>query len=475
MFKDMLLNSAQNRVTRDNTISDGKMQVSYGEMPEIFAAYDRYFHQQGIKDDECLGLVCGNSLAEGLLLLWLLYSKRDTLIIPRGGVTLNLPQFCRNRVSVQLNTPNLDIKSPQTYLNLEPNFESRKEVACPGKGGSIFLRTSGSTAEPKLVLHQHEKFAGNALNCMERFQLTYKDKILIPVPIYHMYGLGAGFLPAVLAGANINLMEQTNIIRYLDRERRFQPNCVFLTPILIEMMLQIRKSPYTYRLTVTAGDRINRATYENFETRFGLLINLYGSTELGAIATSDRNDKLKIRANGIISPLPGVTIFIADHENKKDSSITSEIICSHDYGFHMYVDNKGQTITNETANPFATKDLGKAITKNRIQVAGRTGNSLNRNGILVAYSEVETLLEQGIPEISHAVVTTGHEDNARGKSMIAWCEPKSNIQLPEKELRSRCFNLMPRYMVPDEIKIIPQLPRLPNGKFHRQVLTLNSK
>jgi acyl-coenzyme A synthetase/AMP-(fatty) acid ligase len=168
--------------------------------------------------------------------------------------------------------------------------------------------------------------------------------------------------------------------------------------------------------------------------------------------------------------MPGVTMDFADKESENDPERVSEIICSHDYGFDTYVDKKGRKITGETAKPFRTKDLGKCITADRFQVVGRTGNSVNRHGILVAFSEVESIIEQGIEEVAHAVVTGGKQNISHGKKMIAWCELKPGKKLDNQEFRSRCFDIMLRHMVPDEVRIIKEIPRLSNGKFDRKKL-----
>jgi hypothetical protein len=46
----------------------------------------------------------------------------------------------------------------------------------------------------------------------------------IPVPIFHMYGLGAAFLPGILAGASIDFQANSNLLKYLQREKDFNPN-----------------------------------------------------------------------------------------------------------------------------------------------------------------------------------------------------------------------------------------------------------
>jgi acyl-coenzyme A synthetase/AMP-(fatty) acid ligase len=275
-----------------------------------------------------------------------------------------------------------------------------------------------------------------------------------------MYGLGAAFLPGVIAGASINLMARTNIIRYLDREKRFQPDVSFLTPSLCEMFLQARKSAYRHRLVVTAGDRIGTATFERFEGKFGRLVNLYGSTELGAIATSTLADSLETRAHGVLAPMPAVDIRFEKFQ----------IICRHEHGFLDYVDNRGKRVAEPEGGWFQTKDLGKPVGDCCFKVMGRSGNSINRSGILVAFAEVESIMEQEIDGVAWVVVVAGDEENRRGKRMVACCELKPHAEVDARKIRARCFALMPRHMVPDEVVVMAEIPRLANGKFDRKRL-----
>lgn len=483
MFAERILEAAKSAETSGNILTDGKLRCTYRELPEIFEKIDRFLTRSNISAGDCNIIRCGNILADAVLLLLMLYKKRNFLLLPRLRSKLQkemedsrLPEFCKNKISVNVDSPVLDIKNPASYIGVEtnPGYRSFKDrIAVKrlplNESGNVFLKTSGSTAEPKLVKHTNTKLFKNALHCVKRFEIGSIDRLLIPVPIYHMYGLGAAFLPGIIAGASINLLGNTNIIKYLDQERQFKPNVSFLTPTLCEMLLKARKSSYHYRLVVTAGDRINQTTFENFEKRFGQLINLYGSTELGAIATSELNAPLDVRSGGIIKPMPHVEIRFAVEDEEKAEHM-SEIICKYDYGFEAYVDKKGGKITTETIDWFKTKDLGRRMADNRLKVIGRTGNCINRSGILVAFSEVESIMEQGIEQIRHVVVLAKDKETDRGKKLAACCELKPGAGSGNEEIRSLCFNIMMRHMVPDEVIIMKELPRLPNGKFDRKKL-----
>lgn len=473
MFEQAISNHIKPGATCDNVITDGEYTCTYGELPGIFEALDAFLARSGISLGECNILRCGNTLPEALMLLRMLSREQDVLLLPRNAGKVqkqleqtNLPTFCNSEFSLPDAIDGMNIKEPHSYINIQPNSNYKEGVTYAGYGeGKVFLRTSGSTAEPKLVKHAKKKLFENAANCVERFEIRHSDRVVIPVPIYHMYGLGAGFLPAVIAGASICLIGQTNIIKYLDREKQFKPNVSFMTPTLCRMVLRTRKSPYIYRLVVTAGDRINKTTFEGFETKFGKLVNLYGSTELGAIATSNLNDPLETRSNGIVEPMPGAAVRLRSTGEK-----IAEILCRQNTGFETYVDKQGKKIPGDEDGWFKTKDLGRVINEKKFKVIGRTGNSMNRSGLLVAFSEVESLMEQGIDGVQHVVVTAKEEENVRGKKMVACCQLKRGTAIDGKTIRTRCFDIMMRHMVPDEVTVMKEIPRLPNGKFDRKKL-----
>ncbi|MCP4155346.1 MAG: acyl--CoA ligase, partial [bacterium] len=396
------------------------------------------------------------------------------------------PEFLQYNITVKRETVPAQITEPEAYIKIEPNPNYKKDAPQQEKQGNIYLKTSGSTAEPKLVKHTHKNLLQNTQYAAERLCLKHDDRIIIPVPLFHMYGLGAGFLPGIIAGATIELIENANIVKYIGREKEYRPTVSFMTPTLCDMLLRIKKTPSPYRLVVTAGDRISETLFRNFETRFGKLVNLYGSTELGVIATSQLEAPLEDRAIGVIAPLPGVEIRLKTNEetnpetnhetgnipNEKTGEEMAEILCKHSCGFDAYLDKTGKTIYKPAQENgwFPIKDLGRNVGKEQFRVVGRTGNSINRVGILVAFSEVETIMEQAIEDVNYVIVIAGEEEGFGSKKMIACCEMKPKIKTEGKEIRSRCFDIMLRHMVPDDVRVVEKLPRLPNGKFDRKQL-----
>jgi acyl-CoA synthetase (AMP-forming)/AMP-acid ligase II len=99
---------------------------------------------------------------------------------------------------------------------------------------------------------------------------------------------------------------------------------------------------------------------------------------------------------------------------------------------------------------------------------GRCDHSVNRNGLLVFFADVEKAIEtiEGIEQV--VVVTKG--ESQRGKGLVAYCVLGKDSQITVTDIRSVCFNILPRHGVPDSIFIVSSLPLLPNGKVDRQKL-----
>nr|VFJ48041.1 MAG: AMP-binding enzyme C-terminal domain-containing protein [Candidatus Kentron sp. FW] len=465
-----------------NVLTDGQSSCAYGDIPKVFDRVRRYLAEKNILPEDCLAFECGNSVPDALILLYLLEEGHNFLLLAKGtkssrdaDVEPFFPAFCRYRLDIMDvdDARKIDSPEPERFLRITENQEWNGNQTA---GQKFYLRTSGSTGSPKMAMHSHARFQGNVLNCVQRLRLDSNDRIAIPVPIYHMYGLGAAFLPGVAAGASIDLQKGANIIRYLQRERAFDPNVVFMTPVFCETLLKGRRSPREYRLTVLAGDRIRENTFEKYESLFGCLVQLYGSTEMGAIAAASPDMPSKVRATTAGKPMTDVQMRLGKGSsetggNESAMEATDELWCHHQYGFEGYVDENGNPIDSGEEYQdgwFRTKDFGRIKAGGYLEVLGRYDHSVNRDGLLVFFSDVEKALETIEGVDSATVIAKG--EGLRGKRLIAYCVPVKNAELTEQDIRTASFDLLPKHAIPYRIIVIDSLPLLPNGKVDRQRL-----
>lgn len=473
---------ATDRRVRDHVLTDGHHTVSYAQAIELLEELDRRFARLGMDERHPVALECSQGVAGALALLWVLGRGRDVVLLPdlsepskESGTPRFIPGFCASVVTASARRPPGD-GSPVDGIGIVDNPEFAEDPAIAGfQGSDLYLRTSGSTGIPKLTRMSHQKWLNNALACVERWRLTADDRLTVPVPIFHSYGFGAAFLPGLLVGAAMDFGSGGNILRYLEREERFDPHVGFLTPALCDMFLAVRKSPRPYRLAVTAGDKIKRETMAAFEPRFGPLLNLYGSAEMGAVSSSAPDDPAAVRLGTAGYPLAGVELRIEEEAGEGLEAAEGERVgrlqCRQKNGSGGYLVHEGAWRFKPRADEtwFETGDLARIRADGTVEILGRSGLSVKRDGLLVVFADVESAVEK-TGGIQRAVVVAAGETR-RGARLVAVCLSAGNGAAPRPEtVRRKCRELLPGYAVPDEVVLVDRLPHLPSGKVDRRAV-----
>jgi acyl-coenzyme A synthetase/AMP-(fatty) acid ligase len=453
--------------TRQNIITDGLFTIANCELPELLDRVDQHLSSLGVDRDSSLAVECGNTAPAALLVLALMRSRQSFILAPPPATHSDLkptPRFCSHRVTVA--SPPGGASPPESCIRAELNPSYNHALATPER---LYLRTSGSMGVSKIVVHDQTKLINNARNCVAKYGFAPDSRVAVPVPLAHMYGFGAEFLPAILAGASIDLQDKTNLIKYLDREVRFRPNIVFVTPGICEMLLQGFKKPRTtYQAFVTSGQRISEDLFRAFDPLVGgRLINQYGSTEMGATAACDFSDSVDQRATAIGPPMPGVELRVDPHE---DDSSAGDLYCRHPWGFMGYLDDDGEWIQKASEDGwYKTGDVAKASPGGSYIIAGRADASVNRRGYLVLLSDIERIVEK-LDGVGAVAVVAGKEETGQGPRLAAFCVLRPGASLDGLQVRRRCFEVMPHYAIPDEVRIVAELPLLASGKLDRRGL-----
>lgn len=458
-------------------LTDGDFSLAYGDLTRALDGIESRLYKARLEPPACVAFECSQSVGGAAALLFLLSRGYDFVLLPQlaeqskeSKTPRFIPNFCSHIVS-SWRAPAGDEKSLTVEVN--PEFRPlRPGDASPGP--DLYLRTSGSTSVPKLVRMSHQKWLDNARGCVRRWRLTSADRLAVAVTIFHSYGFGAAFLPGLLAGAAMDLLAGFNILRYLDREAKFSPNVALLTPAVCEMFLRVRKSPYAYRLAVTAGEKVKEDTVVRFESRFGPLLDLYGSAEMGAVSSAAPDDPLELRRGTAGYALPGIELRLATQPERGGPGETPPeglLCCRQQLGFAGYLSARGSEWLFEPRSDeswFSTGDLARIRGDGYLEVLGRSGLSVKRDGLLVVFAEVETAM-LGLHGLARVAVFSRGQSR-RGPRLIAVCEPGPQGAAGAAELRRRCFEALPAYAVPDEVAVVDALPLLPNGKIDRRAL-----
>ncbi|MBD0255859.1 MAG: acyl--CoA ligase, partial [Cytophagales bacterium] len=322
-----------------NPVCDDTTAVTYAEVLAAVHRVNAYFDALPLAETGCVSVPVRNDVVHLVILLSLI-SRRINFVLSthHNAPGRGAPGFC-DRVLV-LEKKEVSLGNLAGALSLAENpyrTAGRDADALKPNAGAIVFSSSGTSGSPKFVRYQAANLIRNAASCAQRLGLHGGQRVLVPVPVNHLYGFGVGLLPAILAGAGLCLIEKNNLIKLYDKLTRFGPDVTLLTPTVCKMLLHFNKNISRPGLFVTAGDRIGPDTHRAFESKYGQLVNLYGCTEMGAIATSAPESSTEERAEGRLVPLNGVAVRI-------DPPEPGEIGCVHQAGFDGYLDDSGRKI-----------------------------------------------------------------------------------------------------------------------------------
>lgn len=430
-----------------NIVCDEHGSIQYADIPEILSGIAAHFQQGKIF---CVGLPVQNNLMQAMVILYLLSEKINFFLLSGNSA---MPPFCDKIVT---------ITGGEIELSDNPDYVAKDRMIKAGSG-AIFFSSSGTTGPVKYVYFKQEKLIQNAKNVINRFGFDNNSRILVPVPLGHAYGMGVGLLPGLVAGANICLIEKNNIVKLFAMLGGFRPGFTLINPTVCKMILLLDKSISSKTVYITAGEKIEEHIHQEFESKYGLLINLFGCSELGAIGTSSADDA-QSRIEGILTPMDGVEVIISN----------DEIVCKHNAGFEHYVDKYGD-IDNAQNVFYRTRDRGADAGNGNFKVMGRIDNCVNRAGFLISLEEIESSLKELFAGLKQVVVFEASMQESLLTRLVAVCEIADRFEMDKTEVSRICKEKMKRYYVPDEFHFVQDLPRLGNGKPDRFFLKNNYK
>ncbi|MGQ0609923.1 MAG: class I adenylate-forming enzyme family protein [Paracoccaceae bacterium] len=332
----------------------------------------------------------------------------------------------------------------------------------------IYLRTSGTTGQPKWAAHDTARLLDNGRAVAERLALGPADRVMIPVPIHHMFGLGAGLLPTLVSGGRIHLVPRGNPLVFFQAERGLVPSVIFMVPSQCRSVMALGRGSGNARAIVVAGDRLFADEAQAFEARHGTLVALYGSTEMGAISASSPSDPASMR-HGTAGPLMrGMTL--EREPGDPDGVLPFRVRAEN--GLLGYVDRETGALLAPAPAVWATGDLVHLHEGARIEVLGRSDHAVKRDGLLVHMGQIEGCLAQA-PGVDQAVAVSAGTSR-RGAGLVAFCTlvrtGAGDRAAAQEAILAHARAALEARAVPDRLVILESLPMLASGKADRLAL-----
>ena len=335
--------------------------------------------------------------------------------------------------------------------------------------------TSGTTGDPKCVLHSFNStlYAGYLLN--EDMNVTENDVFLIYLPV----GLNWGYfclLQTIMAGARAMLLERFSARAALELIEKERVTYIATAPASIVAILNDPKleifDTRSLRVVITGGASAAIETIRDYQARMrGHLIELYGMLETGFHTyTRFTDDPQKV--NGTIGRIAGaMELRIIDDAGSDVGPGEIGEIAARGPSVHLGYHN------NPSANAsafikggwFRTGDLGRFVdAQGNVQITGRSKEIINRGGKKFFPREIEEILYTH-PKILHAAIV-GIPDRRLGERNCLCVVPKPQQTLVLDEVLSFLKGQVADYKLPEMIEQFEDLPMTGTGKIRRHIL-----
>ena len=336
--------------------------------------------------------------------------------------------------------------------------------------------TSGTTGFPKGATLSHHNILNNGYFVADLQNITYEDKVCIPVPLYHCFGMVMGNLGCITHGATMVYpsegFEPLATMQAVQEEK-----CTSLYGVPTMFIAELNHPDFSkfdfssLRTGVMAGSPCPVEVMKKVQTLMHMtdVEICYGMTETSPVSTQTRiGSPLEKQVSTVGQIHPHLEIKIVDPATNAIVPIGSTgELCTRGYSVMLGYWNNAEATTAaiDVARWMHTGDLATMDEEGYVNIVGRIKDLIIRGGENVYQREVDEFLYKH-PKISDVQVI-GVPDEKYGEAIMAWVMLKSGEQATEEELRDFCKGNIAHYKVPRYFKFVTSFPMTVTGKFQK--------
>ena len=331
--------------------------------------------------------------------------------------------------------------------------------------------TSGTTGQPKGATLSHHNIVNNANLLTDRINLTEIDRLAIPVPLYHCFGMVMGVLGAVSKGAAMifpgEAFDPKSTIDSLVKEKC---TAIYGVPTMFVAILQeLDVSPKKLsdlRTGIMAGAPCPIEVMKKVNTQMNMkeVTICYGMTETSPVSfQSFVDDPIDKRCETVGRVHPHLEVKIVDNLGKIVPVDTTGEICTRGYSVMKgYWNDVART--NDVINDgwMHTGDLGVFDREGFCTITGRLKDMIIRGGENIYPREIEEFLFSNTKV--REVQVFGVPDKKMGEEVCAWIVPMAGCNFIENELDKFCRGKIAHFKIPKYFEFVDELPMTITGK-----------
>ncbi|GAA4712225.1 class I adenylate-forming enzyme family protein [Phytohabitans rumicis] len=345
-------------------------------------------------------------------------------------------------------------------------------AAAPGDVLGV-LYTSGTTSRPKGVQITHAAYLAVGDAVADHVRLRPDDRFLVVLPLFHGNAQYYCSMSALVTGASIALAPRFSASRWSEQAAVLGATVASLFAAPIRMILARNGLSHHHRLRATLfAQNVSPEQAAEFERRFATpLVQLYGMTETVIPPTINplygpRNPL------SIGRPLPGARLRIVD-AGGADVPVgePGQLLVGGDPGRTLmsgYLDDPAATEAALADGWLRTGDVVRADADGFLHFVDRAKDMIKRSGENVACGEIERVVDQVEGVLESAAV--GVPDAMRDEAIHVYVVQRQGAHLDPADVIAHCRRELAKFKVPDEVYVVPELPRTSVGKIQKHLL-----
>jgi fatty-acyl-CoA synthase len=338
--------------------------------------------------------------------------------------------------------------------------------------------TSGTTGNPKGATLSHHNILNNALCVAQAMKLTEQDRLCVPVPLYHCFGMVLSVLACVSVGASMvfpgEAFDPAATLKAASDER-----CTALHGVPTMFIAELALPDFaeydlsSLRTGIMAGAPCPIETMKRVvqDMHMHEVTIAYGMTETSPVSfQSSTNDPLEKRVATVGRVMPHLEVKVVDEQGQIVPIGTKGELCTRGYSVMKgYWGDDDRTADAIKDGWMYTGDLATLDAEGYCNIVGRVKDMLIRGGENIYPREIEEFLFRH-PKVGEVQVF-GVPDQKYGEEICAWIVVKSGQFMTEDDVKNFCKGQIAHYKIPRYVKFVDALPMTVTGKPQKFIMS----
>ena len=338
--------------------------------------------------------------------------------------------------------------------------------------------TSGTTGAPKGATLTHHNLLNNGFFIGESLRLTEIDRVCIPVPLYHCFGMVLGNLACITHGAAMiypdEAFEPLSVLKAVQEE-----SCTALYGVPTMFIAELEHADFSQynmsslRTGIMAGSpcpiEIMKRVFD--EMSMSQVTIAYGMTETSPVSFMTSTDApLERRVSTVGRVRPHVEVKIVDADGAVVAPGESGELCTRGYSVMLgyWNDEEKTKEAIDTAGWMHTGDLATLDEQGYGNIVGRIKDMVIRGGENIYPREIEEYLYRH-SQIEDVQVI-GVPDKKYGEELCAWIKLREGESATEEEIKEFCKGQIAHFKIPRYIRFVETFPMTVTGKVQKFIM-----